>query len=379
MQKYDRRPVAATLKNSGVRSSRRRPTEVIVDESLFHRLLTMERKRTERTGAPFLLVVINFERLVRAQAERTMETVAVDIASSIRETDVTGRHRTSSAIGVILTSFNGASRAATFSAIFGRIQRVLRENLLAWELDSIEVSLHYFPENGDSGGDGMESGNTLYAEYEDEPPSNNAFSVAKRTIDMLGSILALLVFSPAFVLIAALIKMTSDGPVFYRQRRLGKSGAEFTFLKFRSMYVSNDSKIHREFTQNLIRGNGGNPAGVYKIQKDARVTPFGRILRASSLDELPQFINVLCGSMSLVGPRPPIPYEYQCYELWHRRRILDAKPGITGMWQVHGRSRTTFDEMVRMDLQYIRKPSIWIDLKILFKTPFAVIGGHGAC
>ncbi|HLQ75947.1 MAG TPA: sugar transferase, partial [Terriglobia bacterium] len=118
--------------------------------------------------------------------------------------------------------------------------------------------------------------------------------------------------------------------------------------------------------------------GVYKIQNDPRITPFGRILRATSLDELPQFIHVLSGRMSLVGPRPPIPYEYECYQPWHRRRILDAKPGITGMWQVHGRSRTTFDDMVRMDLRYIRGRSIWIDLKILLKTPWAVIGGHGA-
>ena len=144
------------------------------------------------------------------------------------------------------------------------------------------------------------------------------------------------------------------------------------------MYVANDSRIHQEFTQNLIRGGGNNPNGVYKIQKDPRITRFGRILRASSLDELPQFINVLWGTMSLVGPRPPIPYEFECYQLWHRRRILEAKPGITGLWQVQGRSRTTFDDMVRMDLQYIRERSLWIDFVILAKTPFAIIGGRGA-
>jgi lipopolysaccharide/colanic/teichoic acid biosynthesis glycosyltransferase len=189
---------------------------------------------------------------------------------------------------------------------------------------------------------------------------------------------ALLVLSPVFLLISAAIKITSAGPVFFRQQRLGKSGVAFTFLKFRSMIVANDSWIHREFSQNLIRGRVDSPAGIYKIQKDPRVTPLGRMLRATSLDELPQFINVLRGKMSLVGPRPPIPYEYECYQLWHRRRILDAKPGITGKWQIQGRSRTTFDDMVRMDLQYIRERSIWTDLSILLKTPFAVIGGHGA-
>jgi lipopolysaccharide/colanic/teichoic acid biosynthesis glycosyltransferase len=194
----------------------------------------------------------------------------------------------------------------------------------------------------------------------------------------VGSLSALLVLSPVFVVISALIKMTSAGPVFFRQERLGKSGVAFTFLKFRSMVVTNDSGIHREFSQNLIRGKVASPTGIYKIQKDSRVTPLGRILRATSLDELPQFINVLAGKMSLVGPRPPIPYEYECYQLWHRRRLFDAKPGITGKWQIHGRSRTTFDDMVRMDIQYIQERSIWGDILILLRTPIAVIGGHGA-
>src|SRR5262249_46830393 len=146
---------------------------------------------------------------------------------------------------------------------------------------------------------------------------------------------------PFFLVISVLIKMTSAGPVFFRQQRLGKAGTAFTFLKFRSMFVTNDSGIYREFTQNLIRGKLVSPSGVFKIQRDPRVTGLGLVLRATSLDELPQFINVLSGTMSLVGPRPPIPYEYECYQPWHRRRILDAKPGITGKWQIQGRSRTT--------------------------------------
>jgi lipopolysaccharide/colanic/teichoic acid biosynthesis glycosyltransferase len=363
------------LKN---RQSTRHSTDGIADEVLFNRLLSMERKRSERTGAPFLLVLINFERLVRARAKRTIEDVGIALAASIRDTDVTGWHRNRSTLGVIFTSLKGTSRAATRTAVSGKIQRLLGENLQPTEIGNVEISFHFFPESDEPGGDCIESGKVLYAEHEDEDISSKAFSVVKRAIDIVGSLIALAVLSPVFLVIAVMIKMTSDGPIFYRQRRLGKSGMEFTFLKFRSMYVANDSKIHKEFTQNLIRGNDGNPTGVYKIQKDPRVTRFGRILRASSLDELPQFINVLTGTMSLVGPRPPIPYEFECYQLWHRRRILEAKPGITGLWQVHGRSRTTFDDMVRMDLQYIRERSLWIDLKILIKTPFAIIGGHGA-
>jgi lipopolysaccharide/colanic/teichoic acid biosynthesis glycosyltransferase len=144
------------------------------------------------------------------------------------------------------------------------------------------------------------------------------------------------------------------------------------------MYAANDPHIHRQFVESMIRGNAPEGNGVYKIQNDPRVTPFGRFLRATSLDELPQLVNVLAGQMSLVGPRPPIPYEFDCYKLWHRRRVLDAKPGITGIWQVTGRSRTSFDDMVRMDIRYIRNPSIWTDVKILFKTPMAVISREGA-
>ena len=117
---------------------------------------------------------------------------------------------------------------------------------------------------------------------------------------------------------------------------------------------------------------------MFKITDDPRVTPVGRFLRRTSLDELPQFLNVLLGEMSLVGPRPPLPYEVEAYDVWHRRRLLEARPGITGLWQVNGRSRTKFDDMVRLDLQYARKQSLWLDLKILLRTPAAVVSGDGA-
>jgi lipopolysaccharide/colanic/teichoic acid biosynthesis glycosyltransferase len=177
--------------------------------------------------------------------------------------------------------------------------------------------------------------------------------------------------------VATLIKLTSRGQVFFKQRRVGQFGQEFTFIKFRSMVVNNDPDIHRKYVEALIQNKaGGN--GEFKIKNDPRVTPIGRFLRRTSLDELPQFLNTLKGDMSLVGPRPPIPYEMEKYALWHRRRVLEAKPGITGIWQVHGRSRTTFDEMVRMDLRYIRNRSFWLDLKLLLKTPYAVLKGNGA-
>jgi lipopolysaccharide/colanic/teichoic acid biosynthesis glycosyltransferase len=150
------------------------------------------------------------------------------------------------------------------------------------------------------------------------------------------------------------------------------------------MYANNDPKIHQEFVQQFIAGQSGagnsdpeKPA-VFKITNDTRVTPLGKFLRKTSLDELPQFWNVLRGDMSLVGPRPSLPYEFIVYDIWHRRRVLEVKPGVTGLWQVSGRSRTCFDDMVRLDLRYTQSWSIWLDLKILLATPRAVLTGDGA-
>ena len=366
------------MTNRNIRNPVGRSAQRLDHEELFHRLLSLERKRSDRTGEPFLLVLIQCEALIRKGAERSIGDIGIALAASVRVTDVTGWHRNRSTIGLIFTSFNGADRTDVRNAISGKIQRILEESLHASEVHDVEVSYHFYPEDGDSGR--VRTNDSPFPNSENLAGdfSQKCFSAVKRSIDIVGSLSALLMLSPAFLVISALIKLTSEGPVFFRQQRLGKSGVSFTFLKFRSMVVINDSGIHREYSQNLIRGKVASPSGVYKIQKDPRVTPLGRILRATSLDELPQFINVLTGTMSLVGPRPPIPYEYECYQPWHRRRIFDAKPGITGKWQIHGRSRTTFDDMVRMDIQYIQERSIWGDILILLRTPFAVIGGHGA-
>ena len=369
---------AVTMKKSGNRPPVRRVQDGLDHEALFHRLLALERKRSDRTGEPFLLVLIHCESLIGTRAERSIEEIGMVLASCIRVTDITGWHRNRTTIGVIFTSFNGADRSTVRSAISGKIQEALRENLHASEVEHTKVSFHFFPQGDMSGKTSPETQIIPDPEAETGDISKKHFAVVKRTIDILGSLSALLVLSPVFFLISVLVKLTSPGPVFFRQQRIGKCGSRFTFLKFRSMHAANDSSIHEEFSRNLIRGSVVSPAGIYKIQNDPRVTSVGRFLRATSLDELPQFINVLRGTMSLVGPRPPIPYEYECYQPWHRRRLLNTKPGITGKWQVYGRSRTTFDEMVRMDIQYIRDQSTWTDISLLLKTPFAVIGGHGA-
>ena len=206
----------------------------------------------------------------------------------------------------------------------------------------------------------------------------------KRSLDIFLSLTLLLVLSPLLLLIALGIKLVSPGPVFYRQARIGKGGRPFGMLKFRSMRVGSDRgekcDIHREYVRRLIRENAApRDLGCHslKLAGDPRITGLGRILRKLSLDELPQLINVLRGEMSLVGPRPSMPYEYELYAEWHKGR-LSVLPGITGLWQVSARNQVPFSEMVQIDLDYIHKLSLWLDLKIVWLTPWEMLRGKGA-
>jgi len=203
-------------------------------------------------------------------------------------------------------------------------------------------------------------------------PLSNLARVTKRASDLTVASLALFVLSPIWLLIALLIKLDSRGPVFYKQERVGMDGRIFLFYKFRTMRAGTDDSRHREYQRAYINGRSDSNLGddvrpVFKLRGDERITRVGRILRKTSLDELPQLFNVLRGEMSVVGPRPPIPYEVENYQLWHRKR-LDMKPGITGLWQVSGRNRLPFDEMVRMDLYYIENWSLLLDIKIILQT-----------
>ncbi len=205
----------------------------------------------------------------------------------------------------------------------------------------------------------------------------------KRLSDILISTVAILLLSPVWLIISILIKLDSKGAVFFRQERVGMDGRIFLCYKFRTMAADSDDLLHREAYQKNIGGDSDANAGnadnpVFgKVKDDPRVTRFGSRLRRSSFDELPQILNVLKGDMSIVGPRPPIAYEVEEYDIWHRKR-LDMKPGITGLWQVSGRNRLTFDEMVKIDLFYIENWSLWLDLKIILLTLPAILRGDGA-
>jgi lipopolysaccharide/colanic/teichoic acid biosynthesis glycosyltransferase len=356
----------------------------------FHEALSKERKRAERSGRPFLLMLVHIDRVFDAEEKDTViGKMAALLVSMTRDTDVRGWYKQGSILGIIFTEVNGID---TY-----HLQRKLKDNLLAVlgaeKTRKIEISLHVFPEEpSDEQSDGP-ADMTLYTDLSKKNGIRRTALIIKRVLDVCGSLVGIVLFSPFFLIIPLCIKYTSKGPVFFRQTRVGQYGKKFTFLKFRSMKVNCDANVHKEYIKKLIRekssyksgnGNGGengngqgNSKPIYKICDDPRVTPIGNFLRKTSLDELPQFLNVLRGEMSLVGPRPPIPYELENYDVWHRRRVFEVKPGITGLWQVKGRSSTNFDEMVRLDLQYSREWSIWLDLKIIFETPLVLLFGKG--
>lgn len=203
----------------------------------------------------------------------------------------------------------------------------------------------------------------------------------KRLLDIVLAGFGLLLTSPFFLIVAILIKRSSPGPVFFVQERIGKDGRPFPFYKFRTMQHRSDDAIHRQFAAMFINGDArgcraSKNGKVYKLTDDPRVTRVGCWLRKTSLDELPQLWNILVGHMSLVGPRPPIAYELELYQPWHRER-LKVTPGLTGLWQVSGRSNVPFDEMVRLDVHYINNWSLGFDLRILFKTIPVMIQGTG--
>jgi lipopolysaccharide/colanic/teichoic acid biosynthesis glycosyltransferase len=359
--------------------------EALLSREFFAHTLYVERKRSERSGRSFVLMLLESSKLLRLEGDQTvLHNVLRALSQSIRDTDVRGWYQEGSAIGLIFTELgDNVERRAVAAVLLIKVTRALAETLTTSQLNEIKLTCHVYPEEfahpDDSDGD--KSG--LYDDLLYETAPKRLPRAVKRFMDIAGSLCALILGLPLFMAIAMAIKLTSKGPVFFRQQRLGQYGRGFTFLKFRSMHPDSDPSIHREYVKRFI-GNGAaekpaaEPAATYKLTVDPRVTPIGRFLRRTSLDELPQFLNVLWGDMSLVGPRPPVPYEVECYSAWHRTRLLAAKPGITGLWQVAGRSRVKFDDMVRMDLRYATSWSLWLDLKILLQTPLAVFTANGA-
>jgi len=330
-------------------------------------------------------MLVHVESVLKAnQSERTLSEIVSALSSSTRETDIAGWHREGAILGVLFTELCKGNWDGLVKMTRAKVIASLRAKLSPEQLDQIHISFHFFPENWDKSNLGRLANAKLYPDLFERDEARKSSRFLKRLMDIVGSIAALILCSPLCFVISLAIKLTSKGPILFKQERVGRYGLRFTFLKFRSMECVNDPSIHRDYVRRFIAGKadaaaiGNNQHVVYKIQDDPRVTRIGKFLRKASLDELPQLINVLKGDMSLVGPRPPIPYELEGYQIWHRRRVLEAKPGITGLWQVNGRSRLKFDDMVRLDLQYAKTWSLWLDFKILLQTPRAVLFGAGA-
>jgi lipopolysaccharide/colanic/teichoic acid biosynthesis glycosyltransferase len=346
----------------------------VIDQELFKSVLVRERKLSDRFEQPFVLVLVTMTAAGDVD-ERKWEPVIEALSAAKRETDVIGWFESLATIGVILPETD-ASDPAVATEMVSRVRQELAARVDADAPISCVTKIHSY--SGRFDGREKHTADPLTC---DRPA--RWWSVAKRVIDVMGSLALLALFSPLLLLLTVLVKLTSRGPVFFRQPRIGQYGKVFTMLKFRTMHADASEPLHQEFVKEFISARA-RPSmlgedEVFKLVDDPRVTRFGKWLRRTSLDEMPQFWNVLTGSMSLVGPRPPLHYEVEQYKSWHYRRILEAKPGITGLWQVTGRNRTSFDDMVRLDLRYARSRSLLTDLRILLATPRAVLSRKGAC
>lgn len=361
------------------------PPRILLNEDGFVSMLYLERRRSERTQKRFVLVLVDVSWVMaEGQQGETLRKLACGICQITRETDILGWYVQKNVIGIIGTELGDATPQVIRQRFLEKLRTTLEHGFGKEQAATISVSFHFYPEDANEADNDHSANIALYPEVARRTARKRFAFAIKRMIDIVGSAAALVAFAPVFTIIGVAIKLTSKGPVLFKQERLGQYGTKFKVLKFRSMHTNCDSRIHETYVNQFIAGgvesnlgtNGAKP--VFKLQKDPRITRLGHFLRKTSLDELPQFWNVLVGDMSLVGPRPALAYEFRAYDMWHRRRVLEIKPGITGLWQVTGRSRTRFDEMVRLDLKYARGWSIWLDLKILAQTPGAVFTGEGA-
>ncbi len=354
----------------------------LLPKSYFLEQLRREERRADRSKAPLSIVLFRFDN--KKHDEFSDFKVVLELfQNSIRETDILG-YFGEDVIGILLPATDERGVQEFKKRIvngytnlpFSITTRTYPDQFFHDVLTENQV-YDLLTENQDRP--------DSYSLFLDDSTESNHFGYSlKRSLDIVGAIVGILLLSPLMLITALAIKITSPGPVIFKQIRLSKNGLPFTFYKFRSMFWNTDDQIHREYITHLIRGNleeinqGDKGKPLYKIKSDPRITRVGRIIRKTSIDELPQLFNVLKGEMSLVGPRPPIPYEVEKYQSWHLRRILEIKPGITGLWQVDGRSATSFDDMVRFDIQYVLNCSLMLDIKILIKTVKAVFRRSGA-
>ena len=357
--------------------------ETVLEEELFRHSITKERKRTERSALGMVMLLVGFRDMRPEDAQVRFATIAKVLSAIKSEMDIVGWFERQSVMGLIVPELDASSLLKLSERLEADFQQEFAQQLDGDLPPRLSISLHVYPEPWK-----LEEAEHQHIDPAFFPELQERWSIArfqtfKRGLDVLLSFLLLIMLSPLLLAIAGLVKLSSRGPVIFRQVRVGQMMKPFTMCKFRTMYADADHGVHHNYVSWFITSSGErskqNGKGFFKLTNDTRITPIGHLLRRTSLDELPQLWNVLIGEMSLVGPRPPLWYELERYKPWHRHRVLAAKPGITGLWQVVGRSRTTFDEMVRLDLRYARTMSLWGDIKIIVATPAAMITGKGAC
>lgn len=342
----------------------------VFDKKTFLFVLRRERARADRTGGQFSLLEF---RLPESRGRYSDEWILNVLAKRIRITDMIG-WLDSSSLGVLLTDTSGECCREFLNRIIPSIS----------DGGSVpDIHIHTYPDNTEDTGlsarDDPDSDVSEGVHFNKSGHSDSFFSRKlavipsrlERLSEMIFAGAALLILSPLFLLIALVIKLSSPGPVFFRQERVGYKGRTFYCYKFRTMRKHSETETHEEYFSYLM--NTAVPMKKLDNNGDSRIFPAGHLLRASSLDELPQLINILKGEMRLIGPRPCTPHEYEQYRPWHRHRT-DSLPGLTGLWQVSGKNNTTFVEMIRLDLRYVRKQSMMMDLWIIFKTIPVVAG-----
>jgi lipopolysaccharide/colanic/teichoic acid biosynthesis glycosyltransferase len=343
----------------------------ILGEGVFRDALLRERRRADRSGAHFAVLLV--DRSDDASMNDPWLTIVGAVAAVKRDSDAVGWLDEGAVLGVLLPE------STRFGAlkVLDRLRREVAAQIGETALAAVSMRLYAHGVEPAPDGTAFPPVDVLIEAF--VPERARPFrDGAKRALDIVGSLLMMMLFAPVMLAAIVAVRWSSPGPILLRQVRVGRRGEPFKMLKFRTMYVNAGHGIHQDYMAWFIKSSGNAPRSgdeVFKLTHDPRITRPGRFLRRTSLDELPQFWNVLRGDMSLVGPRPPLPFEVEQYQPWHRRRVLEAKPGITGLWQVSGRSRTTFDEMVRLDLRYARTRSLWLDIKVLAATPLAMFKG----
>jgi lipopolysaccharide/colanic/teichoic acid biosynthesis glycosyltransferase len=354
----------------------------IVSEKEFLEESRKEQLRAERNAHPITLVLFGFKDsgFEESVDRRFLEILATMIVGCTRISEPKGWYRDGDhlRIGLLLPYTSPEEAEQPVSRIKERFQALADTKLRHLRAShTLVAEVKAFPADPKGGGDGSEDRRKRF----ERPVSTSRLPAApvrdrlpswKRTVDMVASGIALLVALPFCCLVAAWIKMVSPGALFFRQQRTGFMGEPFKMFKFRTMKPNSDESQHRQYLAQLIaagdaKSGDGSKKAMTKMENDNRIIPGGKFIRATCLDEIPQLLNVLRGDMSLVGPRPPIPYEAEQYEAWHNHRF-DAVPGMTGLWQVSGKNKLSFNEMVRLDIKYARELSPAMDWKILLKT-----------